>query len=95
MNDTIINSSGVYARERLKGILVADRIGCSPDLITNIETDISQCVSKYINIEKNGIHIQLADSVILAKIPVAGIERQKNKPEEQDHTYGREEIQTH
>lgn len=94
MNDYNIHSSGVYAKERLKGILVADRIGCSPDLITNIETDISQCISKYINIEKKGIHIQLSDSLILARIPVTGIERQKNKPEEevQDNTYGREEI---
>lgn len=97
MNEMNINSSGVYAKERLKGILVADRIGCSPDLITNIETDISQCVSKYINIEKNGIDIQLSDSLILARIPVTGIERQKKKPEEeeQDHTYGREEVQTY
>lgn len=98
MNDMNINCSGSYARERLKGILVADRIGCSPDLVTSIKTDISQCISKYINIDKSGILIQFSDSLILAKIPITEIIRKKDqeqKDKEQQDTYGREEVQTH
>lgn len=84
INNVVRYNSGHYARERLKYILMADRIGCTPDVITRIRDDLCKCVSNYVNIDSPNTTVQLSESFLIAKIPVKGIHMKKEK--EKDET---------
>lgn len=43
--------SGAIAKQRLKRILISDRVDCSADLIDAIKGDVSQTLSKYMEID--------------------------------------------
>lgn len=79
INNVVSYNSGHYARERLKYILMADRIGCTPDVITRIRDDLCKCVSNYVNIDSPNTTVQLSESFLIAKIPVKGIHMKKEK----------------
>ena len=51
VSNVVSYNSGHYARERLKNILMADRIGCTPDVVTRIRDDMRKCVAAYVNID--------------------------------------------
>lgn len=53
-------SSGDLAKDRLKLLLVADRANCSPDLLELIRTDKIQAISKYIEIDTDGLELQIS-----------------------------------
>ena len=96
INNVISYNSGHYARERLKNIIMADRIGCTPDVITHIKNDITKCISAYVNIDSSDTTIKLSDSVIIARIPVNGIHMKRDKDKNENKTTGhdgRKEIQ--
>lgn len=88
INNVISYNSGCYARERLKNILMADRIGCTPDVVTHIKNDITKCVSAYVNVDSADMTIQLSDSVIVARIPVNGIHMKRDKDQDENETNG-------
>ena len=48
-------SSKNIAKERLKLVLVHDRVDCSPELIELIQRDIIEVISKYAEIDKDGL----------------------------------------
>ena len=52
-------NSGNIARERLKGVVLADRLCCSPETTDRIKKDITQVLSKYMELEHTKIKIQL------------------------------------
>ena len=53
-------NSGNIARERLKGVVLADRLSCSPETTTDrIKKDIAQVLSKYMELDNTKIKIQL------------------------------------
>lgn len=79
VNNVVSYHSGHYAKERLKNILMADRIGCTPDVITHIKNDISRIVSDYVEIDTSNLTVQLTDSLLLARIPVVGIHTKRDK----------------
>jgi cell division topological specificity factor MinE len=79
INNVVSYNSGRYAKERLKNILMADRIGCTPDVITHIKDDISKIVSNYVDIDTGNLTVQLSDSLLLARIPVLGIHMKREK----------------
>ena len=66
--------SGIIAKERLRVVLIHDRASVSPELIEIIKNEIINVLSKYMDVQKKGIEISLAnddDSVALvANIPV-------------------------
>ena len=80
-------SSGDYAKDRLKLLLVSDRANCSPDIMEQIKNDIIQVISKYIEIDSAGLDIQITQTeseggngtvpAIYANIPIKDM---KNKP---------------
>ena len=51
-------SSGDIAKDRLKLVLVSDRANCSPDVMEMIKNDIIQVISKYMEIDAEGLDIQ-------------------------------------
>ena len=52
-------SSGTIAKDRLKLLLVSDRANCSPDVMEMIKNDIIQVISKYMEIDAEGLDIQI------------------------------------
>lgn len=94
ISNIISYNSGHYASKRLKNILMADRIGCTPDVITHIKEDMSKCISSYVNIDSSNMTVQLSDSFIIARIPVTGIHMKRDKDEDETNKHdGRKKIQ--
>ena len=52
-------SSVSIAKERLRNLLVSDRIQCTPDAVERLTTDIYHTVSKYMEIEKEDLDINI------------------------------------
>ena len=73
--------SGKVARNRLKVVLVHDRINISPEIMENMRNDIVKVISKYVDIDMNAMEMSLAnddDSVALvANIPVSRMKHDK------------------
>lgn len=55
------NSSDV-AKDRLKLLLVSDRSNCSPEVLELIKNDIINVISKYMDIDKEGLDIQITQT---------------------------------
>ena len=47
------------AKDRLKLVLVSDRAGCSPEIMEQIKNDIIAVISKYIEIDLEGLDIKI------------------------------------
>ena len=75
--------SGKVARNRLKVVLVHDRINISPEIMENMRNDIVKVISKYVDIDMNAMEMSLAnddDSVALvANIPVSRMKHDKGE----------------
>lgn len=54
--------SGDVAKDRLKLLLVSDRANCSPELMEQIKNDIIAVISKYMDIDPQGLDIQITET---------------------------------
>ena len=54
--------SSDVAKDRLKLLLVSDRSNCSPDVMEAIKNDIIQVISKYMDIDVEGLDIQITQT---------------------------------
>ena len=52
-------SSGQQAVDRLKLVLVSDRANCSPEIMEQIKNDILKVISKYVEIDVDGLDIKI------------------------------------
>ena len=52
-------SSGDIAKDRLKILLISDRINCSPHTLNLIKQDLIRSISKYMNIDEENMEIVL------------------------------------
>lgn len=67
------HKSGHTARERLKILLVTDRIGCNPNTTEAIKRDIINVISKYIDIDIDNCVIEIQQEsgpCLRANIPI-------------------------
>lgn len=55
------NSKDV-AMDRLKLLLISDRTDCSADMLEMIKNDIIQVISKYMEIDAEGLDIQITQT---------------------------------
>ena len=55
-------TSGETAKDRLKLVLVSDRSACSPEIMERIKNDIIEVLSKYVEIDKEGLDIKITQS---------------------------------
>ena len=55
-------NSGDIAKYRLKLLLISDRANCSPDVMEMIKNDIIQVISKYMEIDAEGLDIQITQT---------------------------------
>ena len=52
-------SSCQVAKDRLKILLISDRVNCSPEMMELIKTDIAKVISKYMKIDSDNMDIQI------------------------------------
>jgi cell division topological specificity factor len=75
------SQSGDVARNRLQVILVHDRVDLSPGKMDQLKRDIAAVISRYVEVDQEGIDIALTDSNrrsrLTAHIPVTGQARSK------------------
>ena len=55
-------TSGDIAKDRLKLLLVSDRASCSPEIMEQIKNDIIEVISKYMDIDPQGLDIQITET---------------------------------
>lgn len=52
------------AKERLKTLLVSDRMKCTPDLVDRLSNDLYHTVAKYIEIQPEDFEIEITRTEI-------------------------------
>ena len=64
--------SAGYARDRMKLLLISERIECSPQMMKMLKSDLVHTVKKYVTIEETKVKIQISQEppVLMAYIPV-------------------------
>lgn len=76
-------SSCQIAKDRLKILLISDRVNCSPELMELIKADIAKVISKYMKIDAENMEIQINTKgsksgrgnkpVLYANIPIVDV----------------------
>lgn len=55
-------SSREVAKDRLKILLISDRVNCSPEVMNLIKQDIARVISRYMKIDAQNMEIQISKS---------------------------------
>lgn len=58
------HSSVSIAKNRLKVLLVSDRVNCTPDTLEKINLELYQTISKYIEVSPEDFHVRMTRSDI-------------------------------
>ena len=82
-------SSGSVAKDRLKLVLVSDRANCSPEIMEQMKNDIIQVISKYMEIDMEGLDIKISQTevdgtgasvpALFANIPIRDMRTKKTE----------------
>ena len=61
-----------YARDRMKLLLISERLDCSPQMMKMLRKDMIRSIKKYITIEEDQVVLQISQEppVLYATIPV-------------------------
>jgi cell division topological specificity factor len=69
------------AKERMKLVLIHDRTDLSPNSLEALKDELIQVISRYIEIEPEAVHIQVAQEGrqqrLIADIPLKPIQRRR------------------
>lgn len=65
-------NTGTIAKDRLKLLLNAERINCSPSILIMLKNDLVKSVSKYIVVDENNVSVKYtaAPPTLTAHIPI-------------------------
>lgn len=66
-------NSGTIAKKRLQFVLIADRAGCTTEILEMIKDDMIKAISKYMEIDTSGLKIKithLEDTDASEKLPI-------------------------
>lgn len=55
-------NSGQYAKDRMKLLLLSERMECSPQMINRLQNDLILAAGKYIRIDSDNVHITFRQS---------------------------------
>lgn len=80
-------SSREIAKDRLKILLISDRVNCSPEMMELIKADIAKVISKYMKIDTANMEIQISKTgskenrgyknpTLYANIPILDLNKQ-------------------
>ena len=64
--------SAGYARDRMKLLLVSERIDCSPQMMQMLKSDLIHTVKKYLTIEEEQVKLKITQepAVLYVYVPV-------------------------
>lgn len=62
------NDSVSVAKDRLKTLLVSDRVNCTPDTFEKIQTELYKTISKYVEIIPEEFDVKMTRSYIYIKL---------------------------
>lgn len=89
-------SSGNVAKDRLKLVLVSDRANCSPEIMEQIKNDIINVLTKYVEIDLEGLDIKISQTesdadngcvpALFANIPIKDMKAKTEKGLESDNS---------
>ncbi len=73
--------AGTIAKDRLKLVLVHDRINCSPELLEMMKSDILAVISKYVEVDLEELNIEISsfsdgDPILSANIPIKNLKKE-------------------
>lgn len=81
------NKSGSIATDRLKLVLIHDRMNCSTELLEMMRADILEVISKYVDIDTEELNIEISNMeyeengkkspVLSANIPIKNLKKVK------------------
>ncbi|NLK51873.1 MAG: cell division topological specificity factor MinE [Syntrophomonadaceae bacterium] len=78
------SSSKNIARERLRLVLVHDRVNVSPEVLESLKEELIQVISHYMEIDEDALEVSLnqADNsvALMANIPVLRVKRLTREP---------------
>lgn len=57
-------TSRQIAKDRLKILLISDRVNCSPEMMELIKNDIANVISKYMKIDTSNMDIQISKTAV-------------------------------
>lgn len=79
------NQSGSVAKDRLKLVLIHDRMNCSTELLEMMRADIIEVISKYVDIDTDDFNIEVSTMecdkggskapVLSANIPIKNLKK--------------------
>lgn len=78
------NASKDVARDRLKLVLIHDRVNCSPSLLEMLKNDIIKVISKYMDIDEEELEIEITQTktdtaltapTLYANIPIKNLRK--------------------
>ena len=61
-------SSRQTAKDRLKILLISDRVSCSPQMLELIKLDIAKVISKYMKIDTDSMEIEINNTSVKGKL---------------------------
>lgn len=80
-------TSSNVAKDRLKLVLVSDRANCSPEIMEQMKNDIINVISKYVEIDTDGLDIKITQTesegnngtvpALFANIPIKDLKTHK------------------
>ena len=70
--------SKTTAKDRLRVLLISDRINCSQETLELMKKDIAKVISKYMKIDTANMEIQISKQapVLYANIPILDLKKQ-------------------
>ena len=81
------NKSSSVAKDRLKLVLIHDRMNCSTELLEMMRADILEVISRYVDIDTEELNIEISNMeyevgghkspVLLANIPIKNLKKVK------------------
>ena len=75
------------AKDRLKILLISDRVNCSTEMMEMIKTDIAKVIAKYMKIDTESMEIQISKTdrkgrdkipTLYANIPILDLHKNVN-----------------
>ena len=52
-------NSGTIAKKRLQFVLIADRVGCTTEILEMMKDDMIKAISKYMEIDTSGLEMKV------------------------------------
>lgn len=75
-------NSAAQAKERLKLVLIHDRIDISPVTLDALKDEIIQVISRHVPIDPDAVHIEMAqegrEQRLIADIPILTVRRRRS-----------------